>query len=69
MLENNGSQEIRGQTIGKQLLLINPFNAKPIFGRRKKKFLGNIIASLVCVLERKVLSSFFFFFFFFFIVK
>ena len=41
---------------------LNPFSAKPIFGRKiQKSFLGNFIATLVFMLERKILSSFFFF--------
>ena len=32
---------------------VNPFSAKPVFGRKKKKkFLGNFIAALVFMLER-----------------
>ena len=37
---------------------VNTFSAKPIFGR-KKKVLGNFIATLVFMLEWKILSSFF----------
>ena len=41
-------------------MFINPFSGKPIFGREKKN-LGNFLAILVFMLERKILSSFFFF--------
>ena len=37
---------------------LNPFSAKPIFGR-KKFFLGNFRATLVFMLERKILRKFF----------
>ena len=42
---------------------VNPFSAKPIFGEKRKKkkdFPRNFIATLVFMLERKILSSFFF---------
>ena len=36
------------------LLYLNPFSAKPIFGRKKKKNkVGNFIATLVFMLERE----------------
>ena len=38
-------------------LLLNPFSAKPIFGRKKK--IGKSVATLVFMLEGKILSSFF----------
>ena len=47
---------------------LNPFSAKPIFGRKKKKKkknLENFIATLVFMLERKILSIFFFLYLFF----
>ena len=47
------------------ILFINPFSAKPIFVRKKKKKgkkknLGNFRSTLIFMLERKILSSFFF---------
>ena len=42
------------------LQYINPFSAKPIFGRKKKVVLGNFIATLVFMPERKGLSIFLF---------
>ena len=38
--------------------MLNPLTAMPIFSR--KKLLGNFIAPLVFMLERKILSHFFF---------
>ena len=40
------------------LLALNPFSGKPIFGSKRKFFLGTFIATLVFMLERKILSSF-----------
>ena len=38
--------------------VINPVNAKPIFGKKKKKKgLRNFIATLVFMRERKILST------------
>ena len=39
----------------------NSFSAKMILGRKHKTFLGNLIATLVFMLQRKILSRFFFF--------